>query len=428
MDMKNLPYLSGFGNHFESEALPNALSKNQNSPQHLPYELYAEQINGTAFTSLRHQNLRSWLYRLRPSAAIRSKFTPYSHASIDSNPVFLSHFTPEPLRWLPLPYPEKKLDFFDSWVPYAGHGSPNLRQGGSIYMYACNHSYKNRYFYNADGDLLFIPQEGGLRLHTEFGILEIEPNEIAIIYRGMQFKVELLNDQARGYLCENFGSPFTLPERGLIGANGLANTRDFFAPVACLETHTEPSELLCKFNSSLWLSRLFCSPLDVAAWHGNYVPYKYDLRHFNTINTVSYDHPDPSIFTVLTSPSYQPGIANIDFVIFPEYWLVAEHTFRPPYYHRNIMSEFMGLIKGRYAAKKEGFLPGGASLHNCMTAHGPDTKAYEKAVHETLKPQYLKGSLAFMLESFYPWQPSQYMMNSPLRQKNYLDCWKMHSK
>ena len=182
-------------------------------------------------------------------------------------------------------------------------------------------------------------------------------------------------------------------------------------------------ELVAKFSGRLWATRLDHSPLDVVAWHGNYAPYKYDLARFNSINTVSFDHPDPSIFTVLTSASDTPGMANIDVVIFPPRWLVAEHTFRPPYFHRNLMSEFMGLIHGAYDAKAEGFLPGGASLHNSMSPHGPDAETFGKATSAELAPQRLGDTLAFMFESRYVYQPTPAALDADFRQRDYVDVW-----
>ena len=194
-----------------------------------------------------------------------------------------------------------------------------------------------------------------------------------MIPRGIKFRVDLPDGASRGYICESYGAPFRLPELGAIGANGLANARDFLAPVAAFEDLDADCRIVAKFLGKLWVAEIDHSPLDVVAWHGNYAPYKYDLARFNCINTVSFDHPDPSIYTVLTSPS------GVDFAIFPPRWLVAEHTFRPPWFHRNLMNEFMGLIFGKYDAKAEGFLPGGASLHNCMSGHGPDAETYERA-------------------------------------------------
>ena len=203
----------------------------------------------------------------------------------------------------------------------------------------------------------------------------------------------------------------------------LQMPRDFLTPVAYYEDLEDDFELITKFQGALWSAKIGHSPLDVVAWHGNYAPYKYDLRRFNAVNTVSYDHPDPSIFTVLTSPSDSIGTANCDFVLFPPRWTVAEGTFRPPYFHRNVMSEFMGLIKGQYDAKAEGFVPGGSSLHNCMSAHGPDTAAFTKAINEDLKPQYIDDTLAFMFESRYVIRPTRFAMEAPELQSDYRDCW-----
>lgn len=420
--MQTKHYLQGFGNHFESESLPGALVKGRNSPQHVPYNLYAEQLSGSAFTNSRHANLRSWLYRIRPSV-LHHEFSLVKQTKICGAP-FSEEFTPPTqMRWDPMPHAEKATDFISGIVTFAGNGSLDTQTGAAIHLYCANQSMEHNYFYNADGEMLIVPQEGALSFHTELGNIDVTPGEIVVIPRGIKFQVKLHDKNARGYICENYGLPFRLPDLGLIGANGLANARDFQIPTAAFEERDGDFVLLAKFNGQLWQAKISHSPLDVVAWHGNYAPYKYDLRLFNTVNTVSFDHPDPSIFTVLTSPSAHAGTANVDFVIFPERWMVSTDTFRPPYYHRNIMSEYMGLIYGSYDAKETGFLPGGGSLHNCMSAHGPDAEAYEKAIQSQLKPEYYDNTLAFMFESRQIWKLTAAAYNSAERQKDYLNCW-----
>lgn len=419
----SLSYLSGLHNYFETEAIANTLVRGRNSPQKVPHGLYAEQLSGSAFTAARHVNFSSWLYRIRPSV-MHSDFRLLASTAFKGAPFNSASTPPTQMRWSPLPYPKVNCDFIQSLFTLAGNGSHETQLGAAIHLYAANQSMVDEYFYNADGDLLIIPQEGRLRLHTEFGLLIVEPGEICVIPRGIKFQVFLLNEKARGYVCENYGSPFRLPELGVIGANGLANPRDFLAPTAAFQNKTGQFKLIAKFQGVLWEADITHSPLDVVAWRGNYAPYKYDLALFNTINSVSFDHPDPSIFTVLTSPSSSPMVANVDFVIFPPRWMVATDTFRPPYYHRNIMSEYMGLIKGTYDAKETGFVPGGGSLHNCMSAHGPDAPAYHKATTASLQPEYYDNTLAFMLESKQVWQLTPAALNADFRQKNYLTCWK----
>lgn len=419
---KSIKYLNGFGNHFASEAKAGALPVGQNSPQKVNFGLYAEQLSGTAFTKPSHLNQRSWLYRILPSVK-HGEFSPLAHNHFNDTLNHKRLGPPNQMRWDPLPFSNTKLDLIQSLIVYASNGMPQMQRGSNVMLYTAQESMHDCYFYNADGDMLFVPQEGELLFHTEFGLLEVVPKEIMVIPRGIKFRIELLTSKARGYVLENFGQHFRLPERGVIGANGLANERDFLVPTAHYEHIQGNFKLICKFQNHLWQAEIFHSPLDVVAWHGNYTPYKYDLTRFNTMNTVSYDHADPSIFTVLTSPSDIQGVANIDFVIFPERWAVAEHSFRPPYYHRNIMSEFMGLVQGVYDAKEKGFLPGGASLHNCMSAHGPDKQAFDKASKETLKPVYHQGILAFMFESRYPWSPTQFALSTSLLQKDYMKCW-----
>jgi len=414
--------MQGFNNHFESEAIPGALIKGRNSPQNVPYGLYAEQLSGSAFTNARHINLHSWLYRIRPSV-LHEEFKLIKQTQFLSAP-FSDEFTPPTqMRWSPQPYPTKPTHLINSIISFAGNGTLDTQSGSAIHLYCATASMQQDFFYNADGEMLIVPQEGALAFHTELGVLEVSPGEIIVIPRGIKFQVKLLNEKARGYICENYGLPFRLPELGIIGANGLANPRDFHTPVAAFESQTGDFNLIAKFNGQLWQSSMQHSPLDVVAWHGNYAPYKYDLRLFNTIGSVSFDHPDPSIFTVLTSPSAHPGTANVDFVIFPARWMVTADTFRPPYYHRNIMSEYMGLIYGVYDAKEAGFLPGGASLHNCFSAHGPDAEAYDKAINSELKPEYYDNTLAFMFESRQIWKLTSMAYNSKHRQPDYLNCW-----
>ena len=415
-------YLSGFGNEFATEAVAGALPVGQNSPQKVPLGLYAEQISGTPFTAPRGEMRRSWLYRIRPTASHRP-FRRRDDGLLKSGPFTEIETPPNRLRWNPLPFPEKPADFVDGLVTMGGNGDPARGAGIAIHAYLANRTMVDRVFCDADGELLIVPQQGRLRFSTELGVLAVAPGEIAVVPRGLRFRVELPDGAARGYVCENHGPLFRLPELGPLGSNGLANPRDFLAPVAWFEDSERPFEVVQKFMGNLWATELDRSPLDVVAWHGNYVPYKYDLSRFNVMGTVSFDHPDPSIYTVLTSPSEIRGMANIDFVIFPPRWMVAEHTFRPPWFHRNVMNEFLGLVRGVYDAKAEGFLPGGASLHNCMSGHGPDVASYEKAVAADLAPQKIEDVLAFMFESRWVIRPTRFALETPALQKDYDACW-----
>jgi len=416
-------YQSGFGNEFATEAVPGALPVGQNSPQKVAHGLYAEQISGTAFTAPRHANRRSWLYRIRP-AALHGTFVPREHAHFH-NRFDETATSPNQLRWDPYPLPKQPTDFVDGLYTMAGNGSAAAQSGCGIHIYAANRSMRGRFFYDADGELLIVPQQGRLSIATELGVIDIEPQEIAVIPRGIRFRVELPDGEARGYVAENFGAGLRLPELGPIGSNSLANARDFLTPVAAFEDVDGDFELIAKFQGALWSAPIDHSPLDVVGWHGNHAPCKYDLRRFNAIGSISYDHPDPSIFTVLTSPSDTHGVANIDFVIFPPRWLVAEHTFRPPWFHRNIASEFMGLIHGAYDAKAGGFVPGGASLHNCMSGHGPDAVSFEKASNaDVTKPDHIVDTMAFMFETRAVIHPSRQALESPHRQRDYQDCWR----
>jgi homogentisate 1,2-dioxygenase len=416
-------YLSGFGNEQANEALPGTLPEGQNAPQRHPRGLYTEQISGTAFTAPRKENRRSWLYRIRPSAA-HPAYRRIDNGLIRSAPFDEAEPPPNRLRWNPLPFPDTPADFIDGLVTMGGNGDAGLRSGIAAHVYRATKSMDRRVFFDADGELLIVPQQGSVLLGTEFGEIDAAPGEIAVIPRGVKFRVALPEGKARGYLCENYGELFRLPELGAIGANGLANLRDFLTPVAAYEDRDERFEVVVKFAGNLWATEIDHSPLDVVAWHGNYAPYKYNLARFNALGTISFDHPDPSIFTVLTAPSEIPGTANCDFVIFPPRWLVAEHTFRPPWFHRNVMNEFMGLVHGVYDAKAEGFVPGGMSLHNCMAAHGPDAATYETASTAELQPQKIENTLAFMFEARFPIRPTRFALETPALQRDYDACWR----
>lgn len=424
----NLKYQTGFGNEFATEAVDGALPIGMNSPQRAPLGLYAEQLSGTAFTVPRAGNKRTWTYRIRPSV-MHLPFERVDNRCWQSKPDDID-ITPNQLRWDPLPIPTEPTDFIDGITTIALNGDLMSQVGIGIHIYTCNKGMGDRYFYNADAEMLIVPEMGRLGFLTELGALQGGAGEVVVIPRGVRFKVEPHPDdkQCRGYICENYGAQFRLPDLGPIGANGLANPRDFETPVAWFEDREGKFEQVAKFAGNLWSCEIDHSPLDVVAWHGNYAPYRYDLRRFNTIGSISYDHPDPSIFTVLTSPSGEAGVANCDFAIFPERWLVAENTFRPPWYHRNYMSEYMGLVYGQYDAKEEGFLPGGGSLHNQMSAHGPDLDAFEKASNADLAPQKLEGTMAFMFESRYIIRPTKFAMGCSELQNDYFEVWQRLKK
>ncbi|MGE0222886.1 MAG: homogentisate 1,2-dioxygenase [Acetobacteraceae bacterium] len=410
-------YLTGFGNEFATEAISGALPQGQNSPQRSPFGLYAEQISGTAFTVPRREARRVWLYRIHPSAA-HPPYRPLDCAWLVSP---LAGPTPNRLRWDPLPIADQPCDFLDGLIRMVANEN-TAGTGVSVHIYRANRDMR-RVFWNADGEMLIVPQQGTLSLETELGRSRVSPGEIAVVPRGIRFRVSLPDGSARGYVCENHGPAFRLPDLGPIGANGLANPRDFLTPVAWFEDREEPTDLVQKFMGRLWVTTLPHSPLDVVAWHGNLAPYKYDLARFMVIGTVSFDHPDPSIFTVLTAPTDSPGTANADFVIFPPRWMVAEHTFRPPWFHRNIMNECMGLVSGTYDAKEGGFLPGGLSLHGCLSAHGPDAASTERAMAAELTPQKIDNTLAFMFETRQVLCPTEQALAIPQLQPDYDSVW-----
>jgi len=420
--------LSGFGNQHASESVPGALPVGRNSPQRVAHGLYAELLSGTAFTAPRAANLRTWLYRRRPSVQAGG-YRPLAHAWLKSGARGGVAAPPDPMRWRPIAVPDARdepLDFIDGLRTMVVNGDEQAQVGMAAHLVLANRSMERRAFVNADGEMLVVPQEGRLSITTELGVLDVGPGEIALLPRGMAWKVVLPDGRARAYVCENYGAPFRLPELGPIGSNGLANPRDFRAPQAAVEDADGRGgayELVKKFNGALWRAEATASPFNVVAWHGNLVPYAYDTRHFMAIGSISHDHPDPSIFTVLTSPTDTPGTANCDFVIFPPRWMVAEDTFRPPWYHRNLMSEFMGLVYGQYDAKPEGFRPGGASLHNSMVPHGPDAEAFEKATRAELVPHKLDNTLAFMFESRWCFRPTAFALEGGALDRNYADCW-----
>ncbi|MGW8705793.1 homogentisate 1,2-dioxygenase [Brevundimonas sp. NPDC055814] len=422
MTRSNAPaYQSGFANHFATEAVDGALPVGRNSPQRPALGLYTEQLSGTAFTAPRDHNLRSWLYRLRPSAQ-HGPYQPSAQGRVRSGPFTETPPNPNRMRWDPLPMPDQPTDWVEGLTTYGGNGCADSGTGVGVHLYVANRSMVDRVFYSADGELLIVPQQGAQRFVTEMGVIEAAPGHILVIPRGVRFRVEV-DGEARGYVCENYGAPFRLPDLGPIGSNGLANPRDFETPTAWFEDVDRPTECVQKYGGQLWVTTFDHSPLDVVAWHGNYAPCRYDTARFNTIGTVSFDHPDPSIFTVLTSPSDTPGTANCDFVIFPPRWMVAEDTFRPPWFHRNVMSEFMGLIFGEYDAKAGGFAPGGASLHNRMSGHGPDQASWDGATKADLKPHKIENTLAFMFETRMPIRTTQWAEQTPLMQLDYDDCW-----
>jgi homogentisate 1,2-dioxygenase len=415
-------YMPGFGNDFETEALPGALPQGQNSPQKCNYGLYAEQLSGSAFTKPHPE--RTWCYRIRPSVKHTTRFEKIDVPHWKTAP----HVLPDVIslgqyRWDPVPHGTEALTWVTGMRTVTTAGDVNTQAGMASHVYLVTQSMQDEYFYSADGEILVVPQEGRLRFCTELGIIDLEPKEIAVIPRGLVYRVEVLEGPCRGFVCENYGVPFTPPVRGPIGANCLANPRDFKTPVAAYEDREVPSSVILKWCGQFHRTKIGHSPLDVVAWHGNYGPYKYDLRSYSPVGAILFDHPDPSIFTVLTAPSGLEGTANIDFVLFRERWLVAEHSFRPPWYHKNVMSEMMGNIYGIYDAKPKGFAPGGLSLHNCMLPHGPDRNAFEHASNEPMIPAFQAETMSFMFETRFPQHLTEWAAKAAPLQDDYIDCW-----
>lgn len=419
-----MKFFSGFGNHVATECLPGVLPEGRNSPQKVSKGLYAELLSGTSFTTPRALNKRSWLYRIRPSI-VHPAFQEIRSSAVLTAPFEGIALSPNPLRWNPLELPMQPTLFLQGLHTLIATGNWMRQEGMAVHLYAFNQSMNHQCFCNFDGEMLILPEKGKLEIRTEMGRLQVGQLEMAVIPKGIKFQI-LTNEPARGYIAENYGAPLQLPELGPIGSNGLANARDFLAPHAWYEDLAKPFEVITKAQGKFWRTELDRSPFDVVGWHGNYYPYQYDLRKFNVIGSISFDHPDPSIYTVLTSPSSDPGVANLDFVIFAPRWLVQENTFRPPWFHRNIMSEYMGLIQGQYDAKIKGggFVPGGGSLHNSFGGHGPDAAAFERASEMELQPQKLNDTMSFMFETRYPFQMSSFATRKGFLQDDYLDCWK----
>ena len=419
--MSALQYQSGFGNSYATEALAGALPQGRNSPQRVAHGLYAELLSGSAFTAPRAENRRTWMYRRRPSV-VAGAYEALPHALWKTGAKDGVAAPPNPLRWHPAEVPAEPLDFVSGLRTMVVNGDADAQTGMAAHIVLMNRPMGRRALVNADGEMLIVPQQGALRVTTELGVLDAAPGQVLLIPRGLAFKVDV-EGPAVAYVCENYGAHFRLPELGPIGSNGLANARDFEAPVAAFEQDEGPYQMLKRYGGALWTATQSHSPFNVVAWHGTLAPLRYDTQHFNTIGSISFDHPDPSIFTVLTSPSDTPGTANCDFVIFPPRWLVAEDSFRPPWFHRNVMSEFMGLVYGQYDAKPEGFRPGGASLHNGMVPHGPDAEAFDRASSAALAPHKLDHTLAFMFESRWRFHLTEWALRDGARDLRYADCW-----
>jgi homogentisate 1,2-dioxygenase len=420
-------YMPGFGNDFETAALPGALPQGMNSPQKCNYGLYGEQLSGTAFTA--HPPERTWTYRIRPSVKHSARYQridlPYwkSAPHIPADVTSLGQY-----RWDPVEAGDDDHTWLTGMRTMTTAGDVNTQVGMAAHIYLVTASMVDSYFYSADSELLVVPQQGRLRFATELVIIDVEAEEIAIIPRGLVYRVEVLEGPCRGFVCENYGQKFEMPARGPIGANALANPRDFKAPVAAYEDREAPSTLTIKWCGQFHETKIGQSPLDVVAWHGNYAPYKYDLKTYCPVGAILFDHPDPSIFTVLTAPSGVPGTANIDFVLFRDRWMVAENTFRPPWYHKNIMSELMGNIYGQYDAKPQGFVPGGMSLHNMMLPHGPDKRAFDGAANSNLGPEKLEHTMSFMFETRFPQHLTEFAGKEAPLQDDYIDCWESLEK
>jgi homogentisate 1,2-dioxygenase len=392
-----LHYSTGFGNEHSSEAVAGALPVGRNTPQRPAYGLYTELFSETAFTELRQNTRRSWMYRIRPSI-VHPPFERIDSGTLLAPPFTQNPVEPNTLLWTPRPAPAPGTDFVSGLWTLGGNGDPAQRNGMAVHLYAVDTSMTDRVFSNADGELLIIPELGSLLIHTELGLLSVEPGEIALLPRAMKFRVEIQsaaegNDApsfVRGYVCENFGTPFSLPELGFIGQSGMANPRDFRAPAAAYDDAERRVEVIHKVGGNLWRATYNHSPLDVVAWHGNSVPYVYNLRHFQLMGSVNFDHPDPSRYTALTSTTATPGLANIDFCAAPPEWVVATDTFRPQYFHRNVSTELIGVIE---EPQNSPYAKGIVELTNMLTPHGIAAAAWEAASNAGPEPTMRDGLL-----------------------------------
>ena len=412
----DIKYQQGFGGELSSEAVVGVLPIGQNSPQVLPHGLLHEIVSGTTFTAPRALNRRTHVYRIRPSASPselkRLQSTKFTSAPLTGEP------DPNPIRWNAFTVPTAEQDFVDGIVTLCANGSVALQTGIAVHIYLANRSMVDRAFSNADGELLVLPQAGKLRVVTEYGVLDVSPGELALIPRGCKFRVELLSPEARGFVCENYGVPFRLPELGLIGSTGQANAWDFQVPVAAFEDHEKTTQLIHKFGGRLWAADLDHSPFDIVAWRGNYLPCKYDMCRFMVLGAVAFDHAEPSVYCALTSPSDSVAGPNADFMILPPRWLVAEHTFRPATFHRNCVGEFLAVISDA----SEGKRADDGSLHNNWAPHGPSAAVVDAARTEQQPPMRLER-LAFMIESRYAFCVSEYAREAPERDLRYLNHW-----
>ncbi|KAK0434287.1 homogentisate 1,2-dioxygenase [Armillaria borealis] len=405
-------YQVGFGNRFASEAIPGILPQGQNHPQKNKYGLYMEGMTGSPFVAPRPQNLHAFMYRIRPSLDhkkfVRLPDSPDMESNfLPTNPKV--HISPTQLNWAPPPFPSSKdeVDFIAGLKTIGGNGEPTAREGLALHIYLANADMKNKAFCDSDGDMLVVPQQGRLDVQTEFGRMMVRPGELMVIQKGMKFKVSLPDGPSRGYVQEIFGSHFELPDLGPIGGHGMANPRDFEVPLASFEIDETSWE--GKIGGQLFSAAQDHIPFDVVAWQGNYVPYKYAMEKFIFVGSVSKDHLDPSVFTVLTAKSKATGIPLVEILTVSERWNVASDTFRPPYYHRNNATEILCFISGERGGR---YVPGGIVLQTVFCPHGPPPEVHKAAIVAELKPERIsKGSMAIAIETPMILSMTDYAMN-----------------
>ncbi|GAD98612.1 homogentisate 1,2-dioxygenase, putative [Paecilomyces variotii No. 5] len=387
-------YQVGFGNRFVSEAVPDTIPRDgRNLPQRANYDLYIEQLNGTTFVTCRKDMFNVWFHRIRPSCAHKAlKPLEYKHDIVS---VFSSQnegvsFVPFNNEWGPLEIPleSKPTNFWQGIKTILGHGDPTLKEGVAVHQYAANLSMDKEAFVNHDGDYLFVPQQGRLDIQTELGRMMVLPGELFVIPAGLRFKVSLPDGPSRGYIQEIFGSHFELPDLGPIGSNGLALPQDFEIPVASYDLDTSSWEIITKLAGKLYHYEQAHTPFDVVGWHGNYVPYKYEIEKLLALSS-SKDQLDPSAYTILTAKSKIPGVSITDFCAFTPKWVNSLNSWRPPYYHRTMGAEVMGMVRGEYGGSAKTLEPGALTCDNAYVPHGETYDAWKKHAFVDLEPTLL---------------------------------------
>lgn len=415
----------GFGGHHRGEALAGAVPGRQNTPRHAPYGLHSEQVSGTGFVAPRRENLRSWLYRIRPSAQ-HTRFSPVDHPRVSHD--FEIQSSPNLSAWSQIvDDSEGPQDFVAGLTTLGGAGNPALRRGFALHGYRATADMEDHAFTNADGDLLVLPQQGRLIALTEFGALEVEPGEVLLLPRGLRVSILVPDGEAQGYAAEIFAGHFQLPERGPIGANGLVDERHFRGPTPYYEDRLAPGfRMTHKFGGALSEATQDHSPFDVVGWHGAYLPLAYRFSAFSPVSNTAFDHTDPSAFTVLSAALDEEGANALDLVVFPARWDPTEHTFKPPYFHRNVTTEINGIIED--PSLNAPFTTGMVFVTPSMTPHGVRAGAVERflAKSDEAADRPTKSSsksLWFQFETALHFHRTEWAKRTDLAKEDWPDVW-----